>query len=95
MSRQSEMQLPAGWRVKPLEWAESEHGRFQEAKTSLGVYEAGTSDDGYAWADCDGPSMWEWRPEDDARLLTEDDAKAAAQAEYEAAILAALEQVPA
>jgi hypothetical protein len=77
-------------RVKPLVWEDM--GGYWRAKSCVGEYEAGWEDG--AWAANDGPSMWEWRPEEDPRGLSEYNAKAAAQADYEARIIAALEPSP-
>ena len=92
-SRASAAPTDDALRVKPLEWEwdTRDVGDFWSAKTAVGEYEAGRSDDGYAFACCDGPVMWEWQPDEDARLLSIDDAKAAAQADYETRIRAALE----
>ena len=38
--------------------------------------------------------MWEWQPDVDSRLLSVDDAKAAAQADFAARILSVIEVTP-
>ena len=77
-------------RVKPLVWEDM--GDYERAPSCVGVYEVGWN--GGAWAQCDDPSMWEWSSGEDHRSLTTSDAKAAAQADYEARIIAALEPAP-
>lgn len=74
--------------VKPLVWEDRNH--YEVAKSPVGDYEVGWEDG--AWAQCDGPSMWEWSSGEDHRGLTIYDAKAAAQADYERRVRAALTQ---
>ena len=71
-------------RVKPLVWVESWKNYF-EAKTVFGVYRCGIDDNMDAYGSS-LPNPYKW---DDYPSLS--DAKAAAQADYEARIMAELE----
>lgn len=92
-ARVNELQAPR--RVKALEWKLIEPHRgphYWRAKTPFGEYDAGWSVE--AWAQCIGPSMWEWSSSKDHRFLTEDDAKAACQADYERRLTSCYEATP-
>lgn len=80
-------------RVKPLVWEESIN--IWTAKTILGEYIVGF-DDGW-WCGCElsGPVYWDWDPPEDRRSYYGPFAFiAAAQADYEARILSALDRTP-
>ncbi len=83
--------LPASpapvWRVKPLEWKNSDCRRYQIAQSASGDYEVGTDGDGW-WAQCDSPQSWDWTEAD--QLSEEWEAKEAAQSEHERRILSAI-----
>jgi hypothetical protein len=78
-------------RVKPLVWERSKGVQTDfKAKCVIGVYLVECFDDGegdyYVWA-------LEWGKIEGPKMASADEAKAAAQADYEARILAALEPV--
>ncbi len=76
-------------KVKPLEWKDERNCECS-AETVIGTYEVGF-DDGW-WAQLEGGVKWDWNPPYDPRSYEGPSAaKAAAQADYERRILAALE----
>ncbi len=76
-------------KVKALEWKDERNCECS-AETVIGTYEVGF-DDGW-WAQLEGGVKWDWNPPYDPRSYEGPSAaKAAAQADYERRILAALE----
>lgn len=79
-------------KVRPLVWVERNGVWY--AGTIIGEYSVGF-DDGW-WCELSGPAHWDWEPSEDRRSYCGPSAaKAAAQADYEARILAALTTQPA
>ena len=74
-----------GWRVKTLDWEDG------FASTVFGGYATDQNDDGtwfFSW------TVYPYGDRDDRAFATEDEAKAAAQADYEARIRSAIEPSP-
>lgn len=76
--------------VKPLEWSQFDYTPLRkglEAQTEVGIWRVFHFDEGWSW--------WRGRNSRSAYLLLETEAKAAAQADYEARICSALIHAPA
>ena len=80
-------------KVKPLVWEYVSITNTWQAKCELGEYSVGF-DDGW-WAQLEGATYWDWdSPEDPRSYIGPISAQFAAQADYQARILAAVEAVP-
>jgi len=83
-------QLAEGPKVRVLEWEHISKTDTWQAESAFGEYAVGF-DDGW-WAQLDGPIYWDWEPPEDPRsYLGPEAAKAAAEADHRARVLAMLE----